>query len=279
MSASKDILKHVAEAFTKIRNTCRFLMSNLNDFDPKKDVIDHKNLEEIDKWALLKAQRLIERVRKAYDEFELHIVFHSIHGFCVNDLSAFYFDIIKDRLYCESKAGKLRRSSQTAMNEILNIMVKLYAPILSFTAEDIWRHMNKGTDRSIFEENMPSVDTKCIDKVLEAKWDKLLEIRSEIYKVIESARAEKMISHPLEARVEITVDGNDHKLLKDMEKQLPSILIVSELSVNKGDRNIVIKKAEGKKCERCWMYLSSVGKNSKHPTLCERCSGVVDKMV
>jgi len=279
MSASKDILKHVAEAFTKIRNTCRFLMSNLNDFDPKKDAISHKDLEEIDKWALLKAQRLIERVRKAYDEFELHIVFHSIHGFCVNDLSALYFDIIKDRLYCESKAGKLRRSSQTAMNEILNIMVKLFAPILSFTAEDIWRHMNKGTDRSIFEENMPSVDPKYVDKALEAKWDRLLEIRSEIYKVIESARAEKSISHPLEARVEITVDGEYHKLLKDMEKQLLSILIVSELSVVKGDRNIVVKKAEGKKCERCWMYLKSVGKNSKHPTLCERCSGVVDKMV
>jgi len=279
MSASKDILKHVAEAFTKIRNTCRFLMSNLNDFDPKKDAIDHKNLEEIDKWASLKAQRLIERVRKAYDEFELHLVFHSIHGFCVNDLSALYFDIIKDRLYCESKSGKLRRSSQTVMHEILNIMVKLYAPILSFTAEDIWRHTNKGTDRSVFEENMPLVDPKSIDMALETKWDRLLELRSEIYKVIESARAEKLINHPLEARVEVTIDGDDHKLLKDMEEQMQSILIVSELSVNKGDRNIIVKKAEGKKCERCWMYLSSVGKNSKHPTLCERCSGVVDKMV
>jgi isoleucyl-tRNA synthetase len=273
MSASKDILKHVAEAFTKIRNTCRFLMSNLNDFDAKNDQV--KDLEEIDKWALLKAQRLIERVRKAYDEFELHLVFHLIHGFCVNELSAFYFDVIKDRLYCESKAGKLRRSSQTAMNEILHTMVKLFGPILSFTAEDIWKHMNKGTDRSIFEENMPSVDPKYIDKALEAKWDKLLEIRSEIYKVIESARAEKMISHPLEARVDVTIDGDDHKLLKDMEKQLPSILIVSEFFVKKGERNIVVKKAEGKKCERCWMYLKSVGGNSKHPTLCERCEGVV----
>jgi isoleucyl-tRNA synthetase len=165
------------------------------------------------------------------------------------------------------------------MHEILNIMVKLFAPILSFTAEDIWRHMNKGADMSVFEENMPSMDPKYIDKALEAKWERLLKIRSEIYKVIESARAEKSISHPLEARVEITIDGEDHKLLKDMEIHLPSILIVSELSVNKGDRNIVVKKAEGKKCERCWMYLKSVGKNSKHPTLCERCSDVVDKMI
>ena len=277
MSASKEILKHVAEAFTKIRNTCRFLLSNLNDFDANKDKIGYKDLEEIDKWALLRAQRLIERVRKAYDEFELHLVFHSIHGFCVNDLSAFYFDVIKDKLYCESKAGKLRRSSQTAMNGILNIMVKLFAPILSFTAEDIWQHKSKG--RSVFEEEMPAMDQKYIDKELEAKWDRLLEIRSEIYKAIESARAEKSINHPLEARIEITVDGEDHKLLKDMEEQMPSILIVSEFSVNKGGKNIIVKKSEGKKCERCWMYLKSVGKNSKHPTLCERCVSVVDKMV
>jgi isoleucyl-tRNA synthetase len=165
------------------------------------------------------------------------------------------------------------------MNEILHTMVKLFAPILSFTAEDIWKYVSKGNGRSVFEEDMPEVYQKYIDKKLDDKWNKLLEIRSEIYKIIESARAEKMISHPLEARVEISAEGEDYQLLKDMEKQLPSMLIVSEFSVSKGSRNITVKKAEGKKCERCWMYLGSVGKNNKHPTLCERCSGVVDKMV
>lgn len=283
MSASKDILKHVGEAFTKIRNTCRFLLSNLNDFDAGKDSIGHKDLEEIDKWALLRTQRLIERARKAYDEFELHLVFHSVHSFCVNDLSAFYFDVIKDKLYCESKDGKLRRSSQTVMNEILHTMVKLYAPILSFTAEDIWGFVNRkseiGNRRSVFEEGMPEVDHKYIDKELETKWDKILTIRGEIYKAIEGARAEKTISQPLEARVEASLDGEDYQLVKSVEKQMPSILIVSEFSLVKGGRNITIKKAEGKKCERCWMHLKSVGKNDKHPTLCERCVPVVDKML
>jgi isoleucyl-tRNA synthetase len=258
-------------------------MSNLNDFDPGKDAVPRKDLEEIDRWALLRAQRLIERVRKAYEEFEFHLVFHSIHGFCVNDLSAFYFDVIKDRLYCESKSGKLRRSSQTAMNDILHTMIKLYAPILSFTAEDIWGFVNRKSDvgnrKSVFEENMPEADKKYFDKELETKWDKLLAIRGEIYKAIEQARAEKLISHPLEARVEVTADGDDHKLLKDMEEQMPSILIVSEFSLNKGEKNVVVKKAEGGKCERCWMHLRSVGGSKDHPTLCERCSDVVDKMV
>ena len=275
MSASKEIIKHVAEAFGKIRNTCRFLISNLNDFDAEKDRLKYSDLEEIDKWILLRAQRLIERARKAYDEFELHMVFHSIHAFCVNDLSAFYFDVTKDKLYCEAKGGKLRRSSQTAMNEILHIMVKLFAPVLSFTAEDIWKFINKGAGKSVFEEDMPEVNSKYIDKDLEARWDKLLEIRSEVYKVIENARAEKTISHPLEARIEVSMEGDDFKLLKEMEAQLPSMFIVSEFIVSKGARDITVKVAEGPKCERCWMHLKSVGSSSKHPTLCERCAGVV----
>jgi isoleucyl-tRNA synthetase len=280
MSASKNILKHVTEAFTKIRNTCRFLLSNLNDFDDKADPLKYAELEEIDRWVLLRLSRLIERVHKAYEEFEYHIVFHSVHEFCVNDLSALYFDILKDRLYCSEKKGKLRRSSQTAMKEIVNTLVKLIAPILSFTAEDIWKHISSKLEviSSIFEEEIPQVNPGYLDKKLEDKWNKLLEIRSEIYKAIEQARAEKLISHPLEGRIEITVDGDDHKLLKDMEGQLPSILIVSEVAVTKGSRNIVVKKAEGKKCERCWMYLKSVGKSKEHPGLCDRCESVVKEI-
>lgn len=279
MSASKNILKHVAEAFTKIRNTCRFMMSNLNDFDDKADAFKYEELEDIDRWALLRLSRLIERVHKAYDGFEYHIIFHSIHEFCVNDLSALYFDILKDRLYCSEKKGKMRCSSQKAMAEILSALVKLFAPILSFTAEDIWKYMSKGTGRSIFEENIPQVDPKYIDKELEDKWNKLLEIRSEIYKIIEQARAEKLISHPLESRVEMSIDGDDYVLLKGMEEQMPSILIVSGFSVNKGNRNLVVKKAEGRKCVRCWMYLGSVGNDKEHPDLCKRCADVVGKVM
>jgi isoleucyl-tRNA synthetase len=291
MSASKDILKQIADAFSKIRNTCRFIMSNLNDFDPEKDAINYKDMEEIDKFALLKAQKLIEKCGKSYDEFEFHLVFHSIYGFCVNELSSFYFDVIKDRLYCESKGGKLRRSSQTAMNEILRIMVKLYAPVLSFTSEDIWKHINRAqsiehgaqinskSQNSIFVEDFPQVEHKYLDKKLEEKWNKLLEIRSEVYRVIENARAEKLISHPLEARVEVSLDGNDFQLMKGMEAQLPSIFIVSEFVVSEGNRDITVKKAEGKKCDRCWMFLRSVGESHEHPGLCDRCVSVVGKMI
>jgi len=279
MSASKNILKHVAEAFTKIRNTCRFMLSNLNDLNSSTDIIKYDDLEEIDRWALMSLSRLIERVHKAYEEFEYHIVFHSIHEFCVNDLSALYFDILKDRLYCSEQKGKLRRSSQTSMAEILSALVKLFAPILSFTAEDIWGYIKKGAAGSIFEENIPDVNAKYLDKKLEEKWNRLLEIRGEIYKAIEQARAEKLISHPLEGRVEIKASGEDYWLLKGMEKEMAGILIVSEFAVDEGSRNIEVKRAEGKKCERCWMHLKSVGKSREHPTLCERCSDVVDKIM
>ena len=278
MGISKNILKQVSDAFSKIRNTCRFLISNLNEFDPKMDAVTYKDLNEIDKWALLKLQRLIGSVRKAYETYELHMVFHSIYDYCVNDLSALYFDMSKDRIYCEEKKGLLRRSSQTVMREVLLTLIKLFAPVMSFTAEDIWKFMEKGQS-SIFEVNIPEINGKYLDQKLEDKWNKLLEIRSEVYKVIEGARAEKLISHPLEARIEVMIEGDDHKLLKEMEAQLPSIFIVSEFVIDKGKRNIVVKKAEGKKCERCWMYLKSVGKNPTHPQLCDRCADVVSKIV
>jgi len=274
MGISKNILKQVSDAFSKIRNTCRFLISNLNEFDAKADAVGYKDLNEIDKWALLKLQRLVGSVRKAYETYELHMVFHSIYDYCVNDLSALYFDMLKDRMYCGEKKGLLRRSSQTVMREMLFTMVKLFAPVLSFTAEDIWRFVDK-SGSSIFEQKIPDVNNQWIDTRLEEKWNRLLDIRSEIYKVIEQARAEKLISHPLEGRVEVSIEGDDHKLLKEMEDRMPSILIVSEFDLKKGSKDIKVKKAEGKKCERCWMYLKSVGRSKKHPSLCERCEKVV----
>jgi len=290
MGISKNILKQVSDAFAKIRNSCRFLLSNLNEFDPKADAVDHKDLNEIDKWALLKLQRLIGSVRKAYETYELHIVFHSLYDYCVNDLSALYFDMLKDRMYCEEKKGTLRRSSQTVMREILISMVKLFAPIMSFTAEDIWR-LIEGGQTSIFELNIPEVNDKYLDEKLEDKWNRLLEVRSEIYKVIELARAEKVISHPLEGSVTIWSGTANYGLLKGMEKMLPSILIVSEVMISAEagpsdakqsdkfpDLYAKVEAAKGAKCERCWMHLKSVGKSKEHPCLCDRCESVVRKI-
>jgi isoleucyl-tRNA synthetase len=280
MGISKNILKQVSESFSKIRNTCRFMLSNLTEFDVKKDSMKYSELEEIDKWALLRLQRLIEKVRAAYDSFEYHIVFHSIHDYCVNDLSSLYFDILKDRLYCGAPKGNLRRSSQTAMVEILSSMVRLFAPILSFTAEDIWRYINKNMklEGSIFEQSIPDVNKTYLNNELEDKWKRLMEIRTDVYKQIELLRAEKAISHPLEARVEGSFEGKDYDLLKSVEGSFASTLIVSEFVVNKGKPNIVVKKSTDQKCERCWTYLDSVGKSKAHPTLCSRCEEVVSSL-
>ena len=282
MSASREIMKQVAEAFKKIRNTCRFMLSNLNDFNKATDRVEYAKIDEMDKWVLLRLTRLIQRVRKAYEAFEYHIVFHSIHEFCVNDLSALYFDILKDRLYCDEKKGHLRRSSQTAISEVLDCIVRLCAPILSFTAEDIWKYMTKGTAGSIFEQDIPTVNEKYADEELEKKWDRLLEIRSEVYKEIEKKRAEKTISHPLEASLEISADGKDHDVLLAEKDRLASFLIVSKVTVIRGEDGGIkakVTKAAAKKCERCWMYLDSVGKIKEHPSLCERCANVVNEVV
>jgi len=304
MSASKNILVHVSDAFTKIRNTCRFLLSNMNDFDPAKNNVNYKDLEEIDRWALLKLHRLIERAHRAYDEFELHVVFHSIHSFCVNELSAFYFDVIKDRLYCESRDGKIRRSSQTAMHEILVTLVKLFAPILSFTAEDLWRHINKAqnldlksqissliSQSSVFLEDIPTPNKSYLDEKLEKKWDELLDIKAEVYKVVEAARASKLINQPLESKLEIWAKGRPLEILESVGKALPNIMIASQVELVKGnppaeakqsvkfpELYVLVKKAEGGKCGRCWIYSKSVGRSKDHPTICDRCEGVVESL-
>lgn len=282
MSASEKILRQVEEAYIKIRNTCRFLLSNLYDYSDE-DAIDYSDLLEIDRWALLRLYRLIQRVLKAYQDFELHIVHHSIHSFCVNDLSALYLDIVKDRLYCGEKASKERRSAQTVIYEILIALVKLMAPILSFTAEDIWQHLNSEfrIPKSKFESvqllEMPKLNEKCLDKELEEKWEKLLSIREVVYKALEEARNNKVIGASLEAEVQISPSKEIKKLLEKELAKLPAFLIVSQVKLMPEEKElkVVIKHASGKKCERCWQWSEAVGKDKKHPTLCERCVEVV----
>ena len=282
MSASEKILRQVEEAYIKIRNTCRFLLSNLYDYSDE-DAIDYSDLLEIDRWALLKLYRLIQRVLKAYQDFELHIVHHSIHSFCVNDLSALYLDIVKDRLYCGEKASKERRSAQTVIYEILIALVKLMAPILSFTAEDIWQHLNSEfrIPKSKFESvqllEMPKLNEKYLDKELEEKWEKLLSIREVVYKALEEARNNKVIGASLEAEVQISPSKEIKKLLEKELAKLPAFLIVSQVKLMPEEKElkVVIKHASGKKCERCWQWSEAVGKDKKHPTLCERCVEVV----
>jgi len=293
MSASESILKQIAEAYTKIRNTCRFFLSNLYDFDPQKDMLKYKDLLEADKFALLAFGRLSEKVRSAFDKFEFHTVFHAIRDFSINDMSALYLDIIKDRLYCSGKDSKERRSSQTVMYLILSNLVKLFTPILTFTAEDIWRFV-PGAEGSVSLEHMPKAESEWLNKDLEKKWERIVEVRENVYKEIELKRANKEIMSALEADVSLYADGDTLKLLKEIGiTDLSTIFISSEVNIlplaqAKDKANLAstvdklrieIKKSGHQKCERCWNYRDSVGKNDKHKKLCSRCTEVVEKIV
>jgi isoleucyl-tRNA synthetase len=288
MSASDHILKNLGEAYGKIRNTCRFLISNLNGFDPSRDAVPYEKLMETDRWALLKLSKLIERVRKAYDEFEFHIVFHSIRDFCVSDLSALYLDIAKDRLYCSGSRSIERMSCQTVLHQLLKDLAVLLAPIFSFTSEDIWKHV-PGSSGSIFLAPMPSPEPRHLDGALQEKWDTILKVREEVYRVMEGVRASKDIAASLEADVAIYADKKTLEALRSAE-DIASLFICSDVRSYEADKappgsvsaleikdlRIIVKKALFGKCERCWNLRETVGKIDKHRTLCEKCAKVVD---
>jgi len=285
---SKEILTHLAEAYRRIRNTSRYLLGNLSDFNPATDRVADKDLLEIDRWALHRLQKLVQRVEKAYDEFEFHVVFHSLHNFCAVDMSAFYLDILKDRLYTAKKVSIERRSGQTAMHAILSTMVRLMAPVLSFTADEVWAYMNEGAKaESVFLAGFPKPEEKYLDEALDARWATMLAVRSETAKVLEALRRDKKIGHSLDAGVTLYAGPELYTLLSTYKKDLAFIFIVSSVDlaseadapaeaiasdVIKGLR-ISAGPAGGVKCGRCWMYSETVGAVNEHPELCSRCAG------
>jgi isoleucyl-tRNA synthetase len=285
---SPEILTHLAEAYRRIRNTSRYLLGNLFDFDPEKDSVSDPQLLEIDRWALHRLQMLTQRVGKAYDDFEFHIVFHSIHNFCAVDMSAFYLDILKDRLYTARAASLERRSGQTVMRKVLSTLVRLMAPVLSFTADEVWGSMQESAkEKSVFFAEFPKPEEKYIDAPLEARWEKLLAARGEAAKVLEALRRDKKIGHSLDAGVTLYAEPGLYDFLKNYEKDLPFIFIVSSVTIAKEAEapadvftsdtmkglRIAAAPAGGQKCGRCWMYLESVGTVKEHPTICGRCAG------
>ncbi|MFH1387427.1 MAG: isoleucine--tRNA ligase [bacterium] len=268
MAASEKILKQVQEAYLKIRNTCRFLISNLYDWTLAPGPL---TLLEIDRWILLKLNRLIEKTTKAYDEFEFHQVYHGLYDFCVNDLSALYLDMSKDRLYCGGKTSIERQSAQYAMNEILHALIKLMAPILSFTAEDINGYKMKNdlmkNEGSVFLLDFPKASKEYLDEKLEEKWHIILEVREKAYRQIEAVRAVKTIGSSLDAAVEISAKGPVLDVLRSVEDLLPTILIVSNVTLSEGEANYKVTHAPGEKCPRCWKW-------SEATPLCPRCAAV-----
>ncbi|MBR2744323.1 MAG: isoleucine--tRNA ligase [Clostridia bacterium] len=271
---SKEILKQVSEVYRKIRNTARYILGNTSDFDVNKPVA-YEDLLEIDKWALTRLNKLIVECTKAYDAYEFNRAYQAINTFCVVDMSNFYLDIIKDRLYTAKTDSVERRAAQTAMYEILNSLVRILAPMTAFTAEEIWKfmkHKDGENAESVMLAFYPEVNPKFDNKELEAKWDKILKLKEDVAKVLEEARAAKILGHSLNAKVVLSAEGDDFKFLNDNKDLLMTVFIVSGLEIVQGKANIKVEVAEGEKCERCWMYSPTVGLNPEHPTICKRCS-------
>lgn len=281
---SKTILSQLSDAYKKIRNTARFILGNLgngNGFNPDTDSVSDDKLTELDKWALMRLDALIDKVNEGYQAFDFHIAFHAIHNFCVIDMSNFYLDIIKDRLYCEKEDSELRRAAQTAMYRILSAVARLAAPIISFTAEEIWQfmpHTSADDTESVFLNQMPEKSGIEFSDDFIDKWNFIYAARESANKALEDARNEKIIGKSLEAKIIIKSSEADFERYSDLAKQLTEILIVSDVEIEKNDGETVfeVAKAEGGKCERCWCYSKYVGENHEHPTLCQRCAIAIE---
>ena len=274
VSISTGIIKQVAEVYRKIRNTARYILGNTSDFDVNSPV-PYENLEEIDKWALTKLNKLIDECTKAYDSYDFKKAYQTINTFCVIDMSNFYLDIIKDRLYTAKPDSVERKSAQTAMYEILNSLVKILAPMTCFTAEEIWKfmpHKAEETAESVMLTNYPEVNPQYENKELEEKWDRIIKLKEAVAKKLEEARAEKIIGHSLNAKVVISAGGEEYKFLNDNKDLLMTVFIVSGLEIKEAQSDIKVEIAEGEKCERCWMYSSTVGEDKENPCICHRCS-------
>ncbi|WP_077211453.1 isoleucine--tRNA ligase [Bacillus dakarensis] len=284
---SDAILKQVAEVYRKIRNTFRFLLGNLADFDPNTDKVAFENLREVDQFMLVKLNKLIKNVRHAYESYEYAAIYHAVNNFCTLDLSSFYLDFAKDVLYIEAKDHHDRRSIQTVLNECLLALTKLVAPILPHTTDEVWGYIDHVEEESVQLTDFPEyVDLPNADS-LEQKWTAFMKLRDDVLKALEEARNAKVIGKSLTAKVTLYVNEKSRQLLESISENVAQLFIVSEFEVAGSYEQapeealkletaaIVVSKAEGETCERCWVVTPEVGKVEEHPTLCPRCAQVV----
>jgi len=286
---STEIMDRLADAYRRMRNTFRFLLGNLQDFEPGRDRQPYPALDEVDRWVLDRLARQIDRVRRAYEEYQFHTVFHSVHNFCAVDLSALYLDVVKDRLYTSAAGDARRRAAQTTCYDIFTALARLTAPILTFTAEEAWHHLPGARSESVHLERFPEVPLPWLDDTLKREWDRLLEVRREVARALELARARKLIGSGLEAATRISSAPEDlPALLRAKHALLPTLFIVSHVDLEAGPAGAVhyesqeipglvieVDRAAGDKCERCWMRRPTVGTSPEHPGLCDRCVAVV----
>lgn len=287
---SPEILKQLSDNYRKIRNTARFCLGNLYDFNPDTDMVDNDKLEELDKYALMKLDEVIATARRGYEIYEYHTAAHSIHNFCVVDMSNFYFDVLKDRLYTSLPASATRRAAQTVLYKILDALTLLLTPILAFTADEIWQFMphdkSRNTESPLFNE-IPNADFIETDEAFMDKWEKIHAVRVDVQKALELARNEKKIGKSLEAKVVLGADAELYDFLKKVEAELPEIFITSAVEVVQepqgfaGDVNgltVSVSNADGGKCERCWKFSTTVGNDENHPELCAHCAAVIAEL-
>ena len=282
---SQDILKQMSEVYRKIRNTARFILGCIPDFDPNKDCVSDDMLEEVDRYALMRLNDVVKASIDGYENFEFHMIFHAIHNFCVIDMSNFYLDVIKDRLYVEKSDSVTRRAAQTTIYRVLDTITRLVAPILAFTSEEIWKFMphdsSCNTESVLFNE-MPKPKAN-VDEALVARWDRIHLVRDDVKKALEIARTEKVIGASLDAEVNVYADGEMYDFLNSID-DLSAVFIVSKANLIKGGEGefkgeqpiwVTVKHAEGEKCARCWKYSGDIGTDTKHPCLCARCASVL----
>ena len=284
--AGKNIFKQLSEAYRKIRNTARFILGNLDGFDPNTDCVADDQLQDIDRWALAALDDLIANTNAGYAVYDFNKVYHAVYNFCVVAMSNFYLDVTKDRLYCTN--GTARKAAQTTMYKILVALDKIIAPILCFTSQEIWDFMPKteGMNKYVVFEQMPKAGQYAADDAFKAKWAQLIAVRDEVKKVLEQARAEKLIGASLEASVTLYCNDAVYDLLNSIPMdELADLMIVSHVELVKGEGGaasaveglgVAAAHATGDKCERCWKYSASIGSHPAHPTLCARCASVVE---
>jgi len=290
---SDNVMTQLSEAYRKLRNTFRFALGNLADFDPARDSVPDAEMEELDRWMLSRTADLVKQCRGWYESFEFHRVFHALHDFAVVDLSAFYFDVLKDRLYTFAPRNRARRSAQTAVYRIAKALLTLVSPIMVFTAEEIWRYFPHvaGDVESAHLALFPSAADIGVplDARIAANWEKLLAVRTEVLRALEAARNAKTISGALEAKVLLSAGGDLVPLLEQYKNWLPALFIVSQVELGPAPPDaqksellpgltVAVRRADGKKCERCWNYSTHVGENPDYPTVCERCVRALEEI-
>jgi len=296
VKVSDKILKQNSEVYRRIRNTFRFMLGNIFDFNYKEHYVPYQERKEIDRWIMVRLQDLIKKITKAYETYEYHRVYHDVHNFCTIEMSSLYVDIVKDRLYTDGTDSLSRRAAQSTLYDILNTLVKLVAPVLVHTAEEVWQYIPE-EDReveSVFLTDWPEVKEEYYDQELMERWDKLLAIRKDVAKALELARADKKIGNSLEAKVLLVpVNEAQEEFLKANKDGLADLFIVSQVelindtsdfeenqenTIHQGVETsikVVVTSAAGEKCDRCWKYSEAVGSDEEHPDLCERCLSVV----